>query len=384
MISQLRALKSFATDSADRLRRGGLYHGAGKEAGIERHIKEAADWLKRAQDAGTNRGVSWGVNFGGPFLESYPETTGYIIPTFLQLADVYHDDDYRRRAIEMGDWESDIQMPTGAVMGGRYNTNPTPAVFNTGMVLLGWAALYEREKTPRHLESLQRASRWLIDIQEPSGTWIQGHSKFVDAKGATYNVKAAWGLAEAGKAGNMPEAIAAAARNAEWCLSQQLPNGWYRECCLSDAKLPLLHTIAYSMQGLLGIAAITGRQDFVAGAQRTADSLINLMDAEGFIPGRIDSNFRGAVDWCCLTGVAQTAICWGKLFKLTGDQRYRDSMHRANAYLMRHQDIDNDDPGLRGGIPGSYPAWGEYGRLAILNWATNFFVESLLLQKAIG
>jgi hypothetical protein len=51
---------------------------------------------------------------------------------------------------------------------------------------------------------------------------------------------------------------------------------------------------------------------------------------------------------------------------------------------MRHHDIDNPDPRLRGGVPGSWPVWGDYGPFKILNWATNFFAEALLLQKSIA
>ena len=58
-------------------------------------------------------------------------------------------------------------------------------------------------------------------------------------------------------------------------------------------------------------------------------------------------------------------------------------MNHANAYLMRRHDIDNEDPRLRGGVPGSWPVWGDYGRLMILNWATNFFAEALLLEQTI-
>lgn len=383
LISVLRSLKTKAWLYSDRLRRGNLYNASPANGDIERHLQEATDWLRRAQDAGTNRGISYGVDLGGPFLESYPETTGYIIPTFLKLADHYKDESFCRRAIAMGEWESEIQMECGAVMGGPLNDNPTPAIFNTGMVLLGWGALYERSRQPTFLQSLRRASDWLIALQEPNGEWRKGNSKFANPESTVYNVKAAWGLCEAGRVAQIPGAIEAAVRNAEFCLTKQLPNGWYHDCCLTDASQPLLHTIAYAMQGLIGIGVITHRQDFVQAAARTAGSLIGLME-DGFIPGCIGPDFRGAVDWCCLTGTAQTAIVWGRLFQLTGDPAYRDAMHRANLYLMRHHDIDNPDLRLRGGVPGSWPVWGDYGRMKILNWATNFFVEALLLQKSIA
>lgn len=384
MISLLRSLKRRTYLYTDRMRRGRLYRDSPTDTDVERHLREAVEWLKRAQDAGTDRGVSYGAEFGGPFLDSYPETTGYIIPTFLKLAHDYEDESFLHRAIEMGTWESEVQMECGAVMGGRLNANPTPAVFNTGMVLLGWSALYERTGDPTFLHSVNRASEWLLGMQESNGEWRKGNSQFADPNITVYNVKAAWGLCEAGRVARIPEAIDAAVRSAEFCLSKQLPNGWYGDCCLVNASQPLLHTIAYAMQGLIGIGTVTGRQDFIQAAARTADSLIRLMDSDGFLPGCIGRDFKGTVDWCCLTGTAQTSIAWGRLFQLTGDPAYREAMQRAALYLMRHHDIDNPDPRLRGGVPGSWPVWGDYGRLKVLNWATNFFVEALLLHKSIG
>jgi len=384
LLSLLRSLKRTSFRYVDRLRRGRLYHDSPTNTDIERHLQEAVNWLKRAQDAGTNRGVSYGADFGGPFLESYPETTGYIIPTFLNLADYYQDTSLLQRAIEMGEWESAVQMECGAVMGGRLSANPAPAVFNTGMVLLGWSALYERSANPTFLQSLHRASAWLLSMQEPNGDWKKGNSPFANPHTTVYNVKAAWGLCVAGRVAQIFAAIEAAIRNAEFCISKQLSNGWFHDCCLTDADQPLLHTIAYAMQGLIGIGVITHRQDFVRAAARTADSLIEIMGADGFIPGRIGPDFEGTVDWCCLTGTAQTAIVWGRLFQLTGNQAYRAAMQRATLYLMRHHDIDNPDSRLRGGVPGSWPVWRDYGCLRVLNWATNFLAEALLLQQSIA
>ena len=107
------------------------------------------------------------------------------------------------------------------------------------------------------------------------------------------------------------------------------------------------------------------------------------MDDDGFIPGYIGPDFRGSANWCCLTGTAQTAIVWGQLFEMTGDRMYLGAMDRAMGYLMRHHDVTNSDLRLRGGVPGSWPVWGGYCRMTILNWATNFFVEALMLRLSI-
>lgn len=351
---------------------------------LEQHLVEAIAWVKRAQDAGTDRGVSYGVRFGDDFDVSYPETTGYICQTFVDLGALRVDQDLIDRAIAMGDWETAIQMPEGAVMGGKYNANATPAVFNTGMVLLGWAALVRHTGEERFAQAARRACDWLLSVQEADGNWVRGNSQFAASGSTLYNVKAAWGLCEAGAALGNDNYIHAAVRNAEYCVAQQHENGWFPNCCLSDPHKPLLHTLAYTMQGLVGIGRLTNRKDFIDAARRTADTLAGIMDDTGFIPGAHDQHFGAAEKWCCLTGSAQTSIVWSDLYVLTGDDKYRGYAHVINRYLMAHHDIRNTDERLRGGLPGSWPVAGPYGRLTILNWATKFFIDALSFEMRIS
>ena len=356
------------------------YTGLHNNVDIDTHLHEAIAWLKRGQDFGEDRGVSYGTRFGEGFQASYPETTGYIICTFVELAEIHGDSEYLDRAIEMGLWEVAVQMDCGAVMGGRVNKNPTPAVFNTGQVLLGWASLYEATGDPRFAAAGERASAWLMSIQEPNGHWVRGNSDYANKGATTYNVKAAWGLARMGRATGNEEAVRAAIRNAEYTIAQQAPNGWFANCCLSEPLKPLLHTIAYTMQGLLGIGELCARQDFVDSAKRTGDQLLKSIVREGFLPGRFDSSMKGTVGWSCLTGTAQTSIVWSRLFELTGKEEYREAAHKANKYLMRRHDITSSDPAIRGGLAGSWPVWADYAPFMIINWATKFFVDALLSE----
>jgi hypothetical protein len=349
----------------------------------EVHIREAAQWLTRAQDHGRDRGFSYGASLDGDFQASYPETTGYIIATCLALADFYHDADFTQRAVEAGDWEIAVQLPCGAVQAGKYSSEdpqPKPAVFNTGMVLLGWAPLYSRTREKRYLEAGRRAADWLISVQEADGNWVRGHSPLAAERISIYNVKSAWGLCEFGITAGDGAAVQAAVRNARFALTHQRPNGWFADCCLTDGNKPLLHTIAYAMQGLLGIGLLTVKEEFVAGAARCADSLLRLMRDDGFLPGRIDDSFRGAVCWCCLTGSAQTSIVWSQLYRHTGKRAYLDAARAVNRYIMSRHDISSRNPAVRGAVAGSWPVWGEYGKGMVLNWATKFFIDALLEQ----
>ena len=378
-----RKMSGVLASHRDRARLAPLYAPDENDLDLDRHREEAMGWLQRAQDAGTDRGVSYGVLFGADFEASYPETTGYICQTFLEQEELTGDPDLLERAIQMGDWEIAIQLPEGAVMGGKLNRNPTPAVFNTGMVLLGWSALIRRTGEQRFKLAARRAADWLVSIQEANGDWVLGHSQFSKPGATLYNVKAAWGLSEAGDVLEDECYVSSAIRNAEYCLSRQHPNGWLPDCCLVDANAPLLHTLAYSMQGLLGIGCLTGRQDLIDGARLLADAQIKTMRADGFLPGRQREDFSAAADWCCLTGSAQTSTVWSELYRLTGDEKYRSAVHKVNRYLMARHDIRNPDLRLRGGLPGSWPVWGDYGRLRILNWATKFLVDALSLEQQI-
>jgi hypothetical protein len=367
-----------------KMRLAPLYAPDADDLDLTRHVRETINWLKRAQDAGVDRGVSYGVFFGDDFDVSYPETTGYICSSFVEQERLSCDSELLKRAIEMGDWEIAVQLPEGAAMGGKFNTAPTPAVFNTGMVLLGWSALVSRTGEQRFRTAAARASEWLLSAQEPDGRWVRGNSRYAKSEGTLYNVMAAWGLCEIGVVLGEDRYVQAAIRNAEYCLSRQYPNGWLPDCCLTNVEEPLLHTLAYSMQGLLGIGRLVGRDDLTAGAQKLADAQLRIMSPEGFLPGRQRHDFTAAADWCCLTGSAQTSAVWSQLYLLTHDEKYRTAVEIVNRYLMARHDIRNADLRLRGGLPGSWPVWGAYGRLQILNWATKFLLDALTLQHVNG
>ena len=122
----------------------------------------------------------------------------------------------------------------------------------------------------------------------------------------------------------------------------------------------------------------------IAGARLLADAQLDILQPDGFIPGRQHADFSPAVDWCCLTGSAQTSIVWSELYLLTHEEKYRAAARTVNRYLMARHDIHNPDLRLRGGLPGSWPVWGDYGRLRILNWATKFLVDALALEERIS
>ncbi|MFA6146781.1 MAG: hypothetical protein WC899_01045 [bacterium] len=43
----------------------------------------------------------------------------------------------------------------------------------------------------------------------------------------------------------------------------------------------------------------------------------------------------------------------------------------------------SSNPDIHGGIEGSEPIHGNYGRFEVLNWAVKFFMEALMLESSI-
>lgn len=352
----------------------------------------AIEWICRAQDAFDDGGVarSYSLTYNRFFkrrgwMPSYPETTGYIIPTFFDYAAKTGQQDIFDRAVRMADWECLVQMPNGAVQGGTIDEPPTPAVFNTGQVLFGWVRAFEETKDERYLAAGVRAGNFLVAAQDADGAWRKMLSQYASAAmpSYTYNTRTAWGLLVLSESTGKPLYRQAAVRNIEFALREQLPNGWFRNNCLFDPNRPLLHTIAYSLRGILEVGMALNNRTYIDAARRAADALLARQREDGSLAGRFDAEWQPAVSYSCLTGNAQIAIVWGRLFQATGERKYLEGLVKANRFLRLVQWLGTGNPGLDGGISGSYPLHGRYGRFAVLNWGVKFFADSLMLEASI-
>jgi hypothetical protein len=180
----------------------GLCRRSGAVHAYDVHLAAAMGWLSAAASACGDRGVSYGYDLTRGFLPPYPETTGYIIPTFYEYADRTRDRSWSRRAGRLADWEIEVQMPSGAVQGGvlRAGTTPRPAVFNTGQVIFGWVEAHRRTGERRYLDAAERAGAWLVAGMDDDGCWRRDLSDRATTREQAYNARTAWALALVGQA----------------------------------------------------------------------------------------------------------------------------------------------------------------------------------------
>lgn len=352
---------------------------------IEEHLREAADWLLRAQSTSADRGVAHSYDVcSRHWSASYPETTGYIIPTLYDYAKYFNASKYREPAHQMALWEAEIQMEEGGVMAGRIDASKVaPTIFNTGQVLFGWARAFKETGDMHFLDALRKAADWLVNVQDNDGAWRRYSSPFTTAQVNAYNTRSAFGLIRAFVAIPDERYLKAAVRNVEWALSQANTHGWLPDNCLTQSGLrhPLTHTIAYSIRGILEVGAKVGRQDFIDHALTMAKAVALQQRPDGSLPARYDSEWHPTVSWSCITGNSQMAVNWFRLAKLTGEEELANAARRANRFNMSIQNLRAKDPGIRGALKGSHPIDGFYMRYKYPNWAAKFFMDGLMLEQ---
>lgn len=348
---------------------------------VDRALPLVMQWLARAQDRSRSAdgGVARDFSLKSGWNTSYPETTGYIVPTFLTYAADFGAPAFRARARAMLDWLISIQFENGAFQGGRIDSRPAvPVVFNTGQILLGLVAGAETFGEP-FTDSARRAADWLVAVQDEDGAWRQHASPFAASGVKTYDTHVAWALFEAGRLLNDPMLTNAATANIEWAIRQQNTAGWFAHNCLSNCHQPLTHTIGYALRGVAEGYLHTGLSRFLHAATAGSDALLVRLGEDGFLAGRYDARWRPTASWSCLTGSAQIACCWFRLYEATGEKKYLEGARRINRYLIKHLDVGARED-IAGALKGSHPINGEYCPFEFPNWAAKFMADALIYE----
>lgn len=348
------------------------------------HLSAAMNWLCAAQDAVMGGGVSAYYDLARQrWAPAYPETTGYIIPTFLDYAGRSGDECFRARALRMADWLLTLQLENGAFpIGPLWPHWPrSPLVFDTGQIIHGLVRAHAETGDRRYLQAARRAGDWLAEVQEPDGSWRQ--FDYLD-HAHTYSARVAWALLQLDEVRPEDRYREAADRNLAWIRNQQHADGWFANAAFSPDEAPLTHTIAYTIQGLLEAGILLRSERLCASARLAADALKRRLSTEGYLRGTYGPGWRSTARWGCLTGDAQIAQIWLRLYQITGDESYRTSALQTNDYVKQRQMQRTGLVGLDGGIAGSYPIHADYQSFQFINWAPKFFADSLMLEDTLN
>ncbi len=342
-------------------------------------LRNAIGYLLRAQEHGPDAGMGsyhlvngWGA--------SYPETTGYAIPTLIQAGQFMAWQEPLDAALRAAEWLLSVQRPDGGWQGGRVGEHRPSIVFNTAQVIRGLLAAYERSKDVRFLDPAIRAGRWIASVQDSDGAW-RAHNFLGVAR--VYDTYVDAPLLELYAITGDQTLKVAAERNLKWVLAQRRPNGWFDNCdnTIRHNDRPITHTIAYTLDGLLECGERSQDDELVRTATDGATTLLGKFMEGGTLNGRYDAEWQGT-EHPIMTGCAQLAIVWSKLYDRTGSAIYREGFIRMTDRLMGIQQASMKGPeAMHGAMPGSYPLWGRYEKFAFPNWGTKYFADALLCAE---
>ena len=278
---------------------------------------------------------------------SYPEVSGYFIPSLLQWGE-------REHAYSYGKWLLAAQQPDGSWLDA---SGKMGCMFDTGQVLRGLLALQALGFDTA--DAIPRACDWLCGKFRPNGSPEPPE-------------RVLWGAA-------IPDAIilyileplrraAQVYGREEWSDAAERCLCFFAEQEETTRFTCLSHFHAYILEALYDL----GRGDLAA---RGLKEVERLLHRDGTVPGERDAGW-----WVCSTGLFQYAVIWYKL----GDQVKAD---RAFARAARLQNKS-------GGWYGSYARnWffyllrrlrllkkPHYFRNAEISWAVKFFLDAFSLK----
>jgi hypothetical protein len=345
---------------------------------LDRAVASAVDWLCRSQDTVGSGGVGCYEMYR--WTAGYPEVTGYIIPTFFDCASRLDRPDLRERAVRMAEWELRTQRPEGGWEGGYEGDGRPTVVFNTGQVIRGLSRAWEETGEKRYLDAALRGADWIVENQEPDGSWSKHNFKGMKR---VYDSYVAAPLAQLARATGIDRYAESAAANCSFVLRHQRENGWFDHADNSPyfTDAPVTHTICYTIDGLIETGEILSADGLIAAGKKAADALLLEIEAAPSLRGRFDAAWHPTVRFACLTGAAQLGIVFLRLHARTGERRYAEAAAKLVDFLVWAQRLNAVGKNRRGAIAGSFPIWGLYCPLKYPSWATKYFIDLLLLAR---
>lgn len=298
-------------------------------------LEKAIQWIKNNSIPGE------GIAISSRNKVSYPEVTGYFIPTLLSIGE-------RDLARQYARWLCSVQGQDGS-----YGLNGRSYAFDTGQVVRGWLALLGQ--MPELERPLRRACDWLIKTANsqtgrltvpPRGTgWSLGRRGEV-CEGIHLYVLAP--LRQAAQLLNEPRYSKFVDKSLDYYL---------KNVNLTDFSQPnaLTHFYTYIQEALLDLGCENEARAGMA-------SVARFQQPTGAVSGYSD------VNWICSAGLAQLAHVWHRL----------EETNRADAAIKFLEELQNPS----GGFLGSYGVDADYFPAEEISWAAKFAVEARQQQIA--
>jgi hypothetical protein len=338
-------------------------------------LEGTATWLLRSERPKGGSAAHYAPLLG--WSRAYPETTGYIVPTLLRLADALREPAYEAAALRLGEWLLSVRNADGSWNGGLHPPKRArPSVFNTGQVLKGMLALWQRTLEPRWQEAAVAGESWLRRGMGADGLWPGGDYRAPETP--SYYTHVLWPMLAVSQAAGDPAGAVAVRRGLERVLARRRPNGVIAGWGFAPGSPAFTHTIAYTLRGIQECGRLLQDSAITEAARPALEVLLRRSElVGGRLAGAFDEAWKPVGRYVCLTGNVQLARCLLILEESVADLRLVSGAARLTDVVVDAQRLTGSS-GVRGGVAGSAPLHGAYMRFRYPNWAAKYHCDALL------
>lgn len=299
----------------------------------------------------------------------YPETTGYLIPTLIQL-EKQMDIKTSNLVDSCIQWlAKEVQHKDGAFPS-LYADNTRPSLFNSAQIALGFYA-YAKKSDQYKAEEL-KLTEWLAEHICISEKDIHYKEDFVP----TYYSRVVWPSLLLGlKHGH--EVLLEGCKKLLGILLQRIDKSYFPLQAGFQGDIAFTHTLAYTVRGIMESALLLEDDSLLELCKHQIDAQIQVMQSNNMIiAGQYGPGWEGDYSFRCLAGEWQWIIIFLKAVNLFNER----------SYLNLSSQLIEKMPGSgflypEGAVSGSWPFWGKYMPLKAPNWAAKFALDALLLYK---
>ena len=300
--------------------------------------KKAINWVKE------NTVENEGIIVATSNQRSYPEVTGYYIPTLLRWG-------YRDLAVKYAKWLIQIQKADGSWLDAEGRSS---YIFDSAQILKGLLAI--RRILPEVDEAIVNGCDWIFSRMNDEGRLItpskNAWGNNTDMCDEVIHLYCISPLFEAGRIFGKEEYIKKAEIIKNYYLST------YSDKIMNFSLLS--HFYAYLMEALIDI-------DEVDMAKKAMNNIAVYQDESGAVPA------YNNVHWVCSTGLFQLALVWFRLGEI-------DRGKRAFEFASK---LQNGSGGWFGSYQiGDYPNENnDYFAEAEISWANKYFLDALYYKN---
>lgn len=349
------------------------------------YLKEGFYWIKHGQENNKDGGIPAYYNIKTGYSYSYPETSGYILVSLLEMLNSGLDNfsiinsEINQVIDEIFKYLLEQQNTDGGW--GHPGEKNQSMVFDTCQILEGFSSLLSNSKfafREQILLSIYQSKKFLLSNFQENGFINEA---LFPGKCYAYQARSAAILIELGISMNDSELIRIGSAASNYAFNARSKNGFYLSTgnLLGESK-PITHFVAYTLEGILRSGIALNRLDMIESVVEVMKILNKSFAKKNIMGIAINTKWKSIGSNELLSGLSQFSIINWILYDLTRESSYKDYAILMNKKVKKSIDLTSQAMGIRGGVKSCEPFSRKYYPDCYLNWALKFFLDAIMCE----